>query len=114
MLEDENYLSENYRRYSYLSRGIYVDQLRAWTSFFPREKVLVLKSEDLYGDAPMVLNRVSDFLNLPSWEPEVGKKHNYRSYEKMNPATRKQLVQYFQPHNQRLYEYLGVDLGWDK
>jgi hypothetical protein len=32
----------------------------------------------------------------------------------MNPATRKRLIEYFEPHNARLYEYLGVDFGWDK
>jgi len=30
----------------------------------------------------------------------------------MNPATRQRLKEYFKPHNQRLYEYLGVDFGW--
>jgi hypothetical protein len=30
----------------------------------------------------------------------------------MNPSTRQQLEAYFEPHNQRLYEYLGVDFGW--
>jgi hypothetical protein len=30
----------------------------------------------------------------------------------MDPATRRRLEAYFEPHNQRLYEYLGVDFGW--
>ena len=30
----------------------------------------------------------------------------------MDPVTRRRLEDYFEPHNQRLYEYLGVDLGW--
>lgn len=30
----------------------------------------------------------------------------------MDPATRLRLEEYFEPHNRRLYEYLGVDFGW--
>jgi hypothetical protein len=30
----------------------------------------------------------------------------------MDPATRRRLEAYFEPYNQRLYEYLGVDFGW--
>jgi hypothetical protein len=29
----------------------------------------------------------------------------------MNPATRRRLEEYFEPHNQRLYDYLGTDFG---
>ncbi len=115
MIEDENYCDINIRRYSYyLYRGIYVDQLTRWTSLFPKQQVLILRSEDLFTDPPAVLNRVFDFLDLPSWESNGHKKHNSRTYQEMNPSTRKQLIQYFEPHNQRLYEYLGVNLGWDK
>jgi hypothetical protein len=31
----------------------------------------------------------------------------------MDPATRARLVAYFKPHNERLYRYLGHDLGWE-
>jgi hypothetical protein len=30
----------------------------------------------------------------------------------MDPATREQLDDYFEPHNRRLYELLGMDFGW--
>jgi hypothetical protein len=30
----------------------------------------------------------------------------------MDPETRRKLEEYFGPHNQRLYDYLGRDLGW--
>jgi hypothetical protein len=30
----------------------------------------------------------------------------------MDPATRRRLEEYFEPYNRRLYDYLGVDLGW--
>jgi hypothetical protein len=30
----------------------------------------------------------------------------------MSPAVRERLESYFEPHNQRLYEYLSADFGW--
>jgi hypothetical protein len=32
--------------------------------------------------------------------------------QRMDPAIRRRLEEYFEPHNQRLYEHLGVDFGW--
>ena len=112
MLEDESYQSPEYRRFSYLSRGVYVDQLKDWHGFFDREQLLVLKSEDLFKDLPGTFSRVLEFLGLPGWQPEVSDVRNEGDYEPLDPALRRQLEEYFEPHNRRLYEYLGVDFGW--
>lgn len=101
---------------STLSRGIYVDQLLRWSSHFSREQMLVVKSEDFFGDPDVTLRVVLDFLELPAWEPdtsELGEKRNKGAYEQgMEPDTRRRLREFYEPHNQRLYEYLGKDLGW--
>ncbi|MEJ7631717.1 MAG: hypothetical protein WKF28_04370, partial [Rubrobacteraceae bacterium] len=56
-----------------------------------------------------------DFLGLSSsLEREEYRKGNKGSYLKMDPAIRRQLADYFEPHNERLYEYLGRDFGWDR
>ncbi len=114
VLEDEYYYSINQQFYSYLSKGIYVDQLRAWMSLFPRDQVLILKSEELFSDPPRILKQVFEFLNLPDWKLKEYREYNYADCQEMNPLTRRRLVNYFRPHNQRLYEYLGIDFGWDR
>lgn len=118
MREDESYHSYNLRHFSYLARGIYVDQLRAWLNLFPKEQVLILKSEDFYADPRAVLKRSHAFLGLSdtdSHEQEpVFKKYNDTKSPKMEDTTRKRLIQYFEPHNERLYNYLGTNFGWDK
>jgi hypothetical protein len=48
LLADEDYHSPKYRKYSYLSRGIYVDQLVEWDRYFDSDQLLVLKSEDFF------------------------------------------------------------------
>lgn len=117
-LEDEHYASFDLRYYfSYLSRGIYVDQLLRWSKFYSEEQMLVLKSEDFYERTIDTLKLIQDFLHLPEWQPEPsmllkGQIKRQNRYPQMNPATRQQLEEFFEPHNRRLYEYLGMDLGW--
>jgi hypothetical protein len=98
------------------SGSIYVDHLQRWSEYFPREQMLVLKSEDLFDDPRQTLETVLEFLGLPEWEPDasaLGNMRNTGSYkQKMDPATRRRLEEYFEPHNRRLYDFLGKDFGW--
>jgi sulfotransferase family protein len=118
ILRNEHYQSYAYKHHSYLTRGIYVDQLQAWMSFFPREQFLILKSEDFYADPATALKKVYAFLNLPVAELLSQKKEykqlNNTSYSKMDEALRTRLEEYFRPHNARLYEFLDTDFGWNK
>ncbi len=94
----------------YLYRSTYVHHLLRWSKYFGEEQTLVLKSEDFFERAQGTLERVLDFLDLPNWEPEASEKRNKGKYEpEMDPATRQQLEEYFEPHNKRLYEHWGVD-----
>jgi hypothetical protein len=112
MMQDEYYESPIYRTRSYLRRGVYIDQLLAWSSFFQRKQMLVLKSEDLFDDGANALERMLDFLEIPHWVPETFSIPNKRGYTGMSRLTRQRLDEYYKPHNHRLYEYLGADFGW--
>jgi hypothetical protein len=123
MQQDENYYSHSFRHFSYLTRGIYVDQLQNWLRYYPREQLLILKSEDLYSHPAETLKKTLDFLGVK----QVKLRDEYKNYRrpskkgyrnkiitpKMDPKMREYLVEYFKPHNARLYELLGEDVGWD-
>jgi hypothetical protein len=117
LFERKDDIGRDHRRY-YLARGIYVDQLMRWSKFFAHRQLLVLKSEDLYERGPDILKRVLSFLDLPEWQPEdwrevPTKRNKGTSYDReMDPVTRRRLEDFFEPHNRRLYEYLGIDFGW--
>ncbi len=101
----------------YVMRSLYADQLQRWWEYFDRDQMLMLKSEELYESPAETLKVVLDFLELPEWEPEASevmpKKQNKGGYEEgMEPETRRKLEEFFRPHNERLYEYLGRDFGW--
>ena len=117
VLAEAHYSSHAFKHLSYLSRGIYVDQLRAWMRLFPREQFLILKSEDFYADPAATLQEVLAFLQLPRIalpaQKQGYKQYNNNTYNKMDPALRQRLLEYFQPHNARLYQLLGTDFGWD-
>ena len=100
--------------YSYLQRGIYVDQIKRWLGVFPKEQFLFLKSEDFFADPATGFDQVLDFLDLPFQALETYKQYYAGSYHKMKETTRQDLVDYFRPHNQRLGELLGMDFGWDQ
>ena len=116
LVEDGRYNSFNHRWYSYLARGVYVDQLSTWAGLFGGERMLVMRSEDFFSNRAEVLDRALGFLGLPPWEFRERKPREKtrpeRRYEPMSAATRARLDGYFEPHNRRLYEYLGEDFGW--
>jgi len=118
ILQDEHYDSYAYKHRSYLSRGIYVEQLQTWMSLFAREQFLILKSEEFYADPAGSVKQVLAFLNLSLEEPQLRKQdykqYNNTTYSRMDAALRKRLIEYFEPHNARLYDFLGINFGWDR
>jgi hypothetical protein len=118
ILQDAYYERYTYMQHCYLTRGIYLDQLQRWMSLFPREQFLILKSEEFYADPVVTLKQVLDFLNVPASESQLRKReykpYNNNQYAKMDPALRNRLVAFFEPHNAHLYDFLGVNFGWDQ
>jgi hypothetical protein len=114
MLADEHYNSVHHRDHAYQARGIYVDQLIHWMSFFPKERMLILSTQDLRDNPANVLKQSLRFLELPDWEPENYNNYNTAEYAKMDARMRARLSEFFKPHNQRLYDFLGRDFGWDE
>lgn len=114
MMEDGTYYSKAHRRFSYLARSRYVEQLEVWFSLFPREQMLILNSEAMFENPQPTLDAVTSFLALPPHGLDAYNKYMPGSYwEEMYPGTRRMLVRYFRPYNRRLYELLGVTYPWD-
>jgi hypothetical protein len=102
-------------RYAYLRRGLYAEQLERFSFFANRNRLLVVKSEDLFTRRLEVLERAWRFLRLPPFEstlaphaPPPGRP----TYEPMDPDTRRRLEGFFAPYNERLYDLLSTDFGW--
>ena len=96
-----------------MSRGIYVDQLKTWMDFYHEDQILILSSESLFEQTSDNFERILEFLNLPTWAPKQFTPVGQAKYPDMKSETRKRLRNYFEPHNERLYKYLGVRFGWN-
>lgn len=115
MKNDENYYSWNYEMYGYIEHGLYADKLKRWFEIFPKDQFLIIQSEEFLTNISETYQQVLEFLGLAKWEPKgyvLYKKHKYK--EKMNPDLRKQLAEYFRPHNKGLYELIGKKFDWDE
>ncbi|MCM8775504.1 MAG: sulfotransferase domain-containing protein [Candidatus Omnitrophica bacterium] len=120
LFRDEAYYSFSHHHYSYLARGIYVDQLKTWFRFFPRANFFIAQSEKFFSDPKRVGAQVFQFLGLSTeglW-PLVGARRSGIDrngggrYPEMNPSIRQRLRDYFKPHNERLTALLGIDFSW--
>lgn len=111
LMKDPKYKSNNYRRYSYLERGHYAEQLKRWLEFFPKEQIMVISSSDLRNKTEEVMQNLFTFLNLPSFTPKAYKSGAHK-YPAMNPEVRKELAAYFQPYNEELEALLGRKFNW--
>ena len=116
MEENEMYWSGDYFRFSYLSRGIYVDKLERWFSVFPKEQFLIIQSEEFFKNTAETYKQVLEFLDLSDFKLPEYKQIGKARYKqpKMNQNTRNELVEYFKPYNKRLYELLGRKFDWDE
>lgn len=108
------YSTFNHLHYSYLARGRYVEQLEKWFKFFPREQMLILASEEIYTSPTTAYRKATEFLGLSDWTPNDFKAYKQGAYEEMPASTRKHLIDYYCPYNQRLYDYLNRKFDWDK
>ncbi len=96
----------------YLWFGLYFYFIQKWMALFPSNQLLILKNEDLYNAPAVTMKQVFSFLELSDYELSSYPKWNSGSYPRNSDDLHQALSDFFQPHNQRLEEYLGRDFNW--
>jgi hypothetical protein len=115
LCNDPEYRSRAHFLYSYMARGIYVDQIHRWQEYFPSDRMLVVESSGLLKRPAEVYQQVLAFLGVRSWQPSDFARHFAGGYKaKMSAEMRRKLIDHFAPHNQRLYDVLGQRYDWDR
>ncbi|MBW4695442.1 MAG: sulfotransferase domain-containing protein [Lyngbya sp. HA4199-MV5] len=97
----------------YLWFSLYLPFLKKWMSFFPKDQLLILKSEELYNTPSETLSRVFKFLGVSDCDLISYPKLNLGSYPIVDHELRKILFDFFYKHNQELEEYLEMKFGWN-
>lgn len=98
------------RRFSYVDRGFYTEQLRRLWTYFPEEQVLVLRTESLKSKPHETLQEVCDFLGASRFGAiEVGEVHSRPYLAPLGDREKEYLRHIFE------YEIRGLErlLGWD-
>lgn len=112
MAADPAYYSEAHDFYSYRARGLYLPQLRNWLESFERDRLLVLRSEDMYADVQGTLDTVSDFLGVPRHPLPTTRPFNSSGRRRLDPDLAARLAAYYAEPNRELEEFLGRPLHW--
>jgi hypothetical protein len=77
MTREPGYFSRDHHHFSYFERGRYAPQLHRWLSYYRRDQVLLLESEDLYRRPAELLHQVQDFLGVHRWVPTQFRNYSY-------------------------------------
>lgn len=115
---DESFVSKAFLRFSYLERGQYARQLRTWFECFERDRVLAIRSEDLYAEPSRSFDTILRFVGLPRWRPAAFANYSYNArigqpeQPPIAASTRSDLEAHFAAPNLDLYALLGRDMGW--
>lgn len=112
MLADPDYISHPIRIFGYMLRSRYADQLERWFAHVPRERTLVVRSEDAREDPARAFRQLTDFFEIEPFDPPSFTPPNARSYAPLDPGLRRELADEFAESNRRLAEILGRDMGW--
>lgn len=107
------------RPHAYVSRGLYAELLRPWLARFPREHVLVLRSEDVAIDPHKIARSLHRFIGVteqPELADGLGTINAARpeGSPPIDPALREALSERFREANADLAALLGPSfVGWD-
>lgn len=102
--------SNQQRRFSYINRGFYSEQLKRLWKYFPISNTLILKSEYLKNEPVEALKDVCDFFEVKyfeSLEVKIVNKTQYKS--KISFQERKYLQDIFKDEIHNLERLLGWD-----
>ncbi len=112
MQEDWAYWSHSHEHHSYVSKGLYVDQIERLYRHYRRDQVLIVQSEAFYRDPNGVLADVTDWVGLPAVELETSDDRNGHDYREMDQAMRNRLIGIYREPNERLFELIGRRFDW--
>jgi len=109
---DPRYFSWAYRHESYLSRGMYAEQIERWRAHFPEEQLLIVQSESFYADMRGAMRRIFSFLGVPDHDVVDASTYNANTYSKIEQGVRESLREFYEPYNERLFELIGERFDW--
>ena len=108
-------MDRRYLAFACLARGRYAEHLEPWLSAFPKDRFYFIKAEEMFERTEGIVSEALRFLGLSDLhQKEYPRLNEGRYAEKMRPDTRKKLLDYYRPHNEKLSRLLGRDFSWNE
>ena len=110
---DEKHANDQLINKSYLSRGLYADQIKILFDYYNKSQVLILDSENFRNNKLTVLNEVCEFLKVNHLDiNKLSKNKNVYNYPPINEKTKEFLKRYYYKKNKILYELINRKFNW--
>ncbi|RPI00488.1 MAG: hypothetical protein EHM72_09080 [Calditrichaeota bacterium] len=101
--------------FPFLESGIYYKSVQRWIDLFGRNQVLALDMNSYFRDRTQTLNQIQDFLAIPRADisgDNTPINQNPLKKKKMEEKTREDLINFYQPFNEKLYSVINARFGW--
>ena len=96
-----------------IHRGHYYDQIQHLLTLFPREQLHIAISEWVLQDMQNEYNEMARFLGAETFPPGVDFRTHFVNKdpeETLGEQEREMLTEWYRPHNEKLFEFLGYDI----
>lgn len=112
ILAEPGYYSEAHEHLSYGLWGRYAEHLERWFEAFGRDRVMVVRSEDMFADPGTIFGQVTDFLGIDPAEPPAYSQFNSATrHDDLEPVLASLRGGFAEP-NKQLAELLDTDVWW--
>jgi len=109
LLENDKYVSEKHRRFSYFSRGCYAKQIERWYSYFSRDDFLFIESEEFFNNSFSVMHQINEFLGIDDYMDFSFTHRNKGNYViPVDESLKAELSEL----NRNLEELTGIKFSW--
>jgi hypothetical protein len=94
--------------HSYKARGHYVEQIQEMYRYFPKEQVLICRTEDFSRETAATMRTITDFIGVDPVQLPEYKHYLKQQYAPTPDDLRAELHDYFAPRNRALTELTGI------
>ena len=112
-MENHSFRESIEQRGSYLSKGLYAEQFKIWSDIFSKDQIHVLSTEEMQKNPRETLLELFRFLGLPDYDIKNPQKQKFFKYKEMSSNTRKKLLDFYKPHNEKFFQMIEKRFDWD-
>lgn len=113
MLDNPGYTSYAHQHFSYIDQGRYARGLGRWFDSYGRDRLLVIKAEDLYDNPRDTYGHVLNYLGIGEHEPKEFAAWNKKSKPEFSLETRSLIADALADDIKDVEDLLGYKMGWE-